>query len=168
MMTDAKSMTVVSGGFGGATSAASVIASEIPAPPLKLTPTEKKAWDHVTQALQEYGLIHRTDAMMIAVIVRTFARWVEAEDQLNRYAKDNAGSYIVKTPNGFEQPHQLFYLARTLKRELLQWLPEAAMTIPSFSKMLGERARPEQGSLFEDPVTAHRDRRAAIGIRAVQ
>ena len=166
-MTDAKSMTVVAGGFGGVTPAASVIASEIPPPPLKLTPAEKKTWDHVTTALQEYGLIHRTDAMLVSVIVRTFTRWVDAEEQLNRYAKEHDGSYIITTPNGYQQPHQLFYLARTLKRELLQWLPEAAMTIPSFSKMLGERARPEQGSLFEDPVTAHRDRRAAIGLKVV-
>jgi len=167
-MIDAKSMTVVTGGLGGATPVAPIIASEIPAPPLKLSPREKKAWDHVTKALQEYGLIHRTDAMMIAVICRTFIRWADAEEQLSDYAKNHNDSYIITTPNGYEQPHQLFYLARTLKRELLQWLPEAAMTIPSFSKMLGERARPEQGSLFEDPVTAHRDRRAAIGMRAVQ
>jgi hypothetical protein len=59
-------------------------------------------------------------------------------------------------------------LDRTLKRELLQWLPEAALTIPSFSKQVGERARPEQGSLFEDPVTAHRERRAAMGLRAIK
>lgn len=167
-MIDAKSMTVVAGGLGGVLPTTTVIGSEIPDAPINLTVRERKAWDHVTQALCDYGLIHRTDSMMIAVICRTFARWVDAEEQLTVYAKKHGGSYIVTTPNGYEQPHQLFYLARTLKRELLQWLPEAAMTIPSFSKMLGERARPEQGSLFEDPVTAHRERRAAIGMRAVK
>jgi len=168
LMIDAKSMTVVAGGFGGTTSAETVIASEVPDLLAKLSPKERKAWDYITAALRDYGLIHRTDAILLTVIVRTFARWVDAEEQLSAYAKEHDGSYIIKTPNGFEQPHQLFYLARTLKRELLQWLPEAALTIPSFSKQVGERARPEQGSLFEDPVTAHRERRAAMGLRAVK
>jgi hypothetical protein len=74
---------------------------------------------------------------------------------------------LVATPNGYEQPHQLFYVARQLKRELLQWLPEAALTIPSFHKIVGERAKPEQGTLFEDPVAAHRERRAAMSMRPV-
>ena len=148
--------------------ASAVIASEVPDPPTKLSLRERKAWDYVTQALRDYGLIHRSDAMLLTVVCRTFVRWIDAEEQLTTYAKSHDGSYIVTTPNGYEQPHQLFYLARTLKRELLQWLPEAALTIPSFSKAVGDRARPEQGSLFEDPVTAHRERRTALGMRIVK
>lgn len=146
---------------------ASAIPSEIPNAPAKLTAKERGVWDHVTQALHEYGLVHRTDGLALTVICRTFCRWVDAEEALTKYAKENEGSYIVKTPNGYEQPHQLFYTARTLKRELLQWLPEACLTIPSFQKAVGERASPQQGALFEDPVEAHRQRKAAMGLRAV-
>lgn len=141
---------------------------EVPESPAKLSAKERRVWEHITEALRDCGLIHRTDAIMLAVIVRTFVRWVDAEEQLTRYAREHDGSYIVRTPNGYEQPHQLFYLARTLKRELLQWLPEAALTIPSFQKMLGDRAAPEQGSLFgDDPVEAHQRRKAKIGMRVV-
>lgn len=145
------------------------VTSEIPKPLARLTAKEKTLWGHVTQALQEYGLIHLTDAMTLTVICRTFARWVEAEEQLTLFSKENGGSYIVKTPNGYEQPHQLFYAARTLKRELLSWLPEAALTIPSFQKVMGERALPGQATLpgFEDPVEAHRRRRVSAGLRSV-
>lgn len=159
--------TVNAGGVGDGASAAASIPSEIPGAVAKLSAKERKVWDHVTQALHEYGLIHRTDAMLLTVICRTFCRWVDAEDELTDYMRRNEGSYFVKTPNGYEQPHQIFYVARTLKRELLQWLPEAALTIPSFHKLVGERAAPEQGQLFEDPVEAHRRRKAAIGLREV-
>lgn len=152
---------------GQATSAGLDITSEIPEAPAKLTAKEKKVWKHITSALFEVGLIHRTDALMLTVICRTFVCWVDAEEQLAKLMGECDGSYIVKTPNGYEQPHQLYYVARNYKRELLQWLPEAALTIPSFNKVAGERAAPSQGSLFDDPVEKHRQRRAEIGMRVV-
>ena len=160
-------LTVNDAQAGSGVPASSAIPSEIPEAPAKLSAKEKTVWNHVTQALHEYGLVHRTDALMLTVICRTFVRWVDAEEQLTKYANANGGTYIVKTPNGYEQPHQLFYAARTLKRELLQWLPEACLTIPTFQKAVGERAAPNQGSLFEDPVEAHRQRRATMGLRSV-
>lgn len=146
---------------------AQAIPSEIPTPPTKLSVREKKVWTHVTKALYEYGLVHLTDAMMLAVICRTFVRWVDAEDALDQIVQENGGSYIVATPNGYEQPHQMFFMVRSLKKELLQWLPEAALTIPSFAKAIESRQAPAQGTLFDDPVEAHRRRKTALGMRAV-
>ncbi|NYT59442.1 P27 family phage terminase small subunit [Alcaligenaceae bacterium] len=160
---------VPSGSLVGITAPADSVQSCIPAPLAKLNVKEKKVWEHVTSALQEVGLIHRTDAMMLMVICRTFVRWVDAEEQLTKLMREKDGNYFVKTPNGYEQPHQIFYVARNLKKELLQWLPEAALTIPSFQKMLGERAQPGQGVLpgMDDPVEMHRRRRVAAGMRSV-
>lgn len=154
-------------GSGEVAPSVQAIPSEIPSPPGKLGKREKAVWKHVTEALLEYGLIHRTDAIMLMVICRTFVRWVDAEEQLDQIIIDNGGTYIVSTPNGYEQPHQLFYLSRNLKKELLQWLPEAALTIPSFAKAVEVRQVPTQGTLFDDPVEAHRRRKTAIGMRAV-
>lgn len=154
-------------GSGEVAPSTPAIPSEIPVPPGKLSKREKVVWKHVTEALLEYGLIHRTDAIMLMVICRTFVRWVDAEEQLDQIIADNGGTYIVSTPNGYEQPHQLFYLSRNLKKELLQWLPEAALTIPSFAKAIESRQAPTQGTLFEDPVEAHRRRKTAIGMRVV-
>ncbi|NYT76543.1 P27 family phage terminase small subunit [Alcaligenaceae bacterium] len=160
-------LPAVDGGVGEGVSGKAVVPSEIPSPVAKLTAKEKRVWEHVTGALLECGLIHRTDAMMLTVICRTFIRWVEAEEQLTLFTKENKGTYIVATPNGYEQPHQLFYVVRTLKRELLQWLPEAALTIPAFQKLSRESAAPEQGSLFDDPVEAHKRRKTGIGMKLV-
>lgn len=143
------------------------IPSEIPENLAKLSKEEKKIWLHVTTALHEVGLIHKTDAMMMHIICKTFSNWVKAETLLQDYMDSNDGSWMAKSPNGYEQPHQSFYVARNLKKELLDWLPEAALTIPSFHKVVGERAAPAQGSLFSDPVAEHRSRKAQAGMRVV-
>ena len=127
--------------------------AQIPDSLKKLTPKERKIWQHVTQALKDHCLIHQTDAMLLNVIVTTFCRWVDTEEQLEKYMKEHDGSYLCTTPNGYEQPHQLFYAARHLKRDLLNWLPEACLTIPSFRKAKNLIAQPQQGQLFGDNLT---------------
>lgn len=159
--------TVIEGGLGAAEDqAGQQIAAEAPEPPVKLSPREKKVWAHVTEALEEYGLIHRTDGMLMTVICRTFCDWCAQEEFLQALVKEQ-GSYYVTTPNGYSQPHQAYYVARDLKRDLLRWLPEAALTIPSFHKIKGEQLAP-QGDLFGvDPIEQFRQRKAALGLRAI-
>ena len=93
--------------------------------------------------------------MMLMVIARTFREWIELSNELDAYKKKN-GSYMSVTPNGYEQPCQLYYVVRNLKRELLQWLPEACLTIPSFEKIKKvTQMDASQGSLFDDdPLTS--------------
>lgn len=107
--------------------------AEIPKPQKPLTDAEKPVWNYICRALKAHGLIHKTDALVLHVIVSTFARWVAAEAQVDALVAEK-GTYVVTTRNGYEQPHQMFFVARNLKRDLLQWLPEAALTIPSFQK----------------------------------
>lgn len=108
--------------------------SEIPKPQKKLTDAERPVWNYICKALKEHGLIHRTDVMALHVIVTTFVRWMDAEQFVERM-QEETGTYVVTTRNGYEQPHQMFFVARNLKRDLLQWLPEACLTIPSFQKV---------------------------------
>lgn len=144
------------------------ILSEIPDVPAKLTLKEKKVWIHVAEALKEYGLIHRTDGLMLTVICKTFSNWVDAEIELGKFKDDNGGSYIVESANGYRSPHPIYFIAKNYKKELLDWLPEAALTIPSFHKIKGEKiADNSQGKLFEDPVEAFRSQKSAIGMRVV-
>ena len=143
------------------------IVSEIPDPPTKLNAQEKKIWAHVTQALLEYGLIHRTDGLALAIICRTFVDWVEANEELDKFKRDNGGSYISESRNGYRTPHPLYYVIRDHKKSLLQWLPEAALTIPSFQKIKGGDLESPQATLFDDPIEKFRSQKAAIGMRVV-
>lgn len=129
---------------------------DLPQPIKKLGRDEKRVWDYLVAALAEYGLVHRTDSATLHVVVNTFVRWVEAEETLDKLVKDT-GTYFVQTPNGYEQPHQKYYVARNLKKELLQWLPEACLTIPSFQKVMkaGEQVPSGQSDLFGDPLAQH-------------
>lgn len=157
---------VIEGGLSDERPVPPQIASEAPDQPVKLTAREKKVWVHVTRALEDYGLIHRTDGMLMTVIVRTFCDWWTQEEFLQELVKEK-GNYYVTTPNGYSQPHQAYYVARDLKRDLLRWLPEAALTIPSFHKIKGEQLAP-QGDLFgDDPIEQFRQRKAALGLRAI-
>ena len=126
--------------------------AEVPDYLKKMTAPEKRVWAYVTASLKDAGLIHKTDAMMLHVIVKTFCRWVDAEAELEKYVEKN-NTFIVRTPNGYEQPHQLFHVASKLKKELLDWLPEACLTIPSFRKAKNLMGQPAQPGLFDDPLT---------------
>lgn len=160
--------TVIQGGLSleSPSTEVPVAPVEIPQPPAKLSAKERKVWEYVTQALEQHGLIHSTDGLLLTVICKTFCKWVDQEAFLEKLEREH-GSYYVKTPNGYEQPHQAYYVARNLKRELLQWLPEAALTIPSFQKMQTKQQLP-QGDLFgADPLEDFRQRKARLGMRAI-
>jgi phage terminase small subunit len=143
------------------------ILSEIPDMPVKLSTKEKKIWTHVALALKEYGLIHRTDGLTLTVICKTFCSWVDSEQELDRYKEVNGGSFITESANGYRAPHPLYYIARDHKKALLDWLPEAALTIPSFQKIKGDKVSDSQGSLFDDPIEKFRSQKSAIGMRIV-
>jgi phage terminase small subunit len=128
------------------------VESEVPAPLKSLSLAEQRVWDYVAVALKDYGLIHRTDAMLMHLIVSTFVQWVDAEAAVEKHAAEK-GSFMVKTPNGYEQPHQCYYMARNLKAELLRMLPEACLTIPSFAKVKQAMREPQQPDMF-DPLVA--------------
>jgi len=129
------------------------VESEVPAPLKSLSLAEQRVWDYVAGALKDYGLIHRTDAMLMHLIVSTFVQWVDAEAAVEKHAAGNKGSFMVTTPNGYEQPHQCYYMARNLKTELLRMLPEACLTIPSFAKVKQAMREPQQPDMF-DPLVA--------------
>lgn len=141
----------------------SIIEAAIPDTLSKLSAREKKIWRYVTEALLEYRLIHRTDAMQMHVIVKTYIRWEDAEIGLDKYAEGNNGSYIMESGNGYMQPHPLYYVARDQKKDLLRWLPEACLTIVSFNKAQAEEiATGAQGTLFDDPVAAFKNQKADL------
>lgn len=118
------------------------IASPSTPPGAQLTPRERKVWDYICESLRDAGLEHYTCGLTISIICRTYVRWIDAELKLSEVERDQGGTYFVTTANGYEQPHQAFHVARNLKGELLKWLPESCLTLPSVATV---RAKlPEQ------------------------
>ena len=93
-----------------------VISPKTP-PGEKLSGDEKKVWEYICAQLQAAGLDHITSGLAIRIVVKTYIRWLEAEQQLDKIEADNNGTYIIQTPNGHWQPHQAFYVTKSLKTE---------------------------------------------------
>ena len=90
-----------------------------------------------------------------AAYKKGMAEWLEARETLEEFKSRNKGSYYVKTPNGYEQPHQSFYVAEKLRRELLQYLPECCLTIPSFANVRGKLGDDGQQDLQFGDLVGH-------------
>lgn len=107
------------------------IESPPPPPGVHFESSHRKVWDYLCLSLREAGVPHRTAGVVLSMVCVDFVRWVKAELQLRDFEKLNNGSFMVKTPNGHVQPHQLYYAAKALKDGLLKCLPEACLTLPS-------------------------------------
>ena len=107
------------------------IESPPPPPGVHFTSQHRKVWDYLCLMLREEGVPHKVGGVVLAIAAVDFVRWVKAELQLRDYETLNNGSFMTKTPNGHDQPHQLYYVAKSLKEGLLKCLPDACLTVPS-------------------------------------
>ena len=123
-----------------------------PDSPIQFTDEEQQVWDYICDQLRKAGLLHLTAGIAISVIVKKYRRWLTAIEALDDYMADNNGSFTVKTPNGYEQPHQLVHYVDKQEKELLRWLPSCCLTIPTFAKVKALEAGQEQGDLFLDEI----------------
>jgi P27 family predicted phage terminase small subunit len=89
---------------------------EIPGCPRHLLPEARKEWKRITPELERYGLISKLDRGALSLYCQAWARWVWAEEQLQRFAAlaaekmadaaakgepyTGGDGYTVPTPNG--------------------------------------------------------------------
>ena len=89
---------------------------EIPNCPRHLLPEARKEWKRITPELERYGLISKLDRAALALYCQAYARWVWAEEQLQRSVRlmqdkeaaaiergetwTGGDGYTVPTPNG--------------------------------------------------------------------
>lgn len=156
-------------GTGGGLSSTAVrtggkeVVSPEPPPGAQLSPRERKVWDYICAMLRAEGLPHRTGGMAIAIICKTFIHYINAELELQEFVAGNNGSILLKAKKSdYSQPHPLYYAARDLKQELLKWLPEACLSLPSAvmaKAKMGEDS--QQDDLFGD-LLAHAQRERSV------
>lgn len=144
-------MTVEAAGSEDAQAPAKV---EVVSPdcPIAFSQDEQQVWDYICAQLRKAGLLHLTAGIAISVIVKKYRRWLSAIEALDEYMDANNGSFQVKTPNGYEQPHQLVHYVDKQEKELLRWLPSCCLTIPTFAKVKALEKEGGQGDLFLDEI----------------
>ena len=144
---------VIEGGFGKAPKSTVGEIQSPDKPPGDLNTQERRVWEYICGQLRAAGIDHTTFGLAAMIVCKTYIRWVQAEAKLEQVMAANNGSYLTTTPNGYEQPHQIFYAARDLKKELLAWLPECALTIPSLATIRAKTGdQSQQDDLFADLV----------------
>lgn len=76
-------------------------ASEIPPCPAVLKGEARKEWKRITEELHQYHMIGKVDRGLLSMLCTTWARYVEAEEMIEKAARNGASGLFVKTPNGF-------------------------------------------------------------------
>ena len=144
------------------------IRSPEPPPGAQLSPRERKVWDYICAVLREQGMPHLTGGIAITIICKTFVQYIQTELELQNYVAGNGGSILQKSQKSdYTQPHPLYYAARDIKQELLKWLPEACLSLPSAvmaRAKLGEEG--QQDDLFSDLLEHARADRSAARVPA--
>jgi len=76
--------------------------ARIPECPPHLKGEARKEWDRITAELARYGMISEVDRGAMAMICTLWARYVEAEEMIERMAQAAHGTGLfVKSPNGY-------------------------------------------------------------------
>lgn len=140
------------------------VAMRIPDAPVKLSAREREIWNHIANALYECKVARPVYGLSLAVIARTVIEWQDACVELARYCRAHGGSYIMETPNGYKQPHPLYYIARDKKKELAEWCDAMGLRFVPFERTMRERlAADSQRDLFDDPVKAYMETQPGAG-----
>lgn len=134
------------------------VESPLPPPEINLQEHELKVYDYICSVLRQAGVEHLTAGMPIAVIVRTYAQWLQACALC-----ETKGRYQTST-NGWQSLQPWAQEEQRLKQELGQWLPKACLTIPSLVRVRKDTGGPiGQDDLFADLV-AHATASRARGL----
>lgn len=75
--------------------------SRIPRCPQHLKGEARKEWKRVVAELHRYQMISEVDRGELAMMCTQWARYVEAEEMIEKAAKGGGSGLFVKTPNGF-------------------------------------------------------------------
>jgi P27 family predicted phage terminase small subunit len=77
--------------------------AQIPATPRHLKGEARKEWRRVTEELNRYGMISNVDRGALAMLCTLWARYVQAEEMIDKAAAAAPGSYglFIKSPNNF-------------------------------------------------------------------
>lgn len=135
-------------GGAGVASTGAELASPDPPPMLGLTASERELFEHICSTLRQAGIEHLTAGMPIAIIVRTFADWLEASKKCAEQGRTQTSKTGWVTPTPWADDE------KRLKMELGQWLPKACLTIPSLARVRKDTgAKGGQDDLFGDLVS---------------
>ena len=101
----------------------------LPRVPEHLSDEAKKEWRRLGHLLVRMGVMTEADADALALLCTSWARWLEAEEQLRRYG------IVIKSPSGYPIQSPYLSIARQSMAELRSLLSEFGLTPASRSRV---------------------------------
>lgn len=137
---------------------------EIPSCPRHLLPEARKEWRRISPELERYGLISKLDRGALALCCQAWARWVWAEEQLQRYAAQavekmaeaaekgeayaGGDGYTMATPNGHMTYSPHWVIANKAMEQYRQFMAEFGLSPASRGRVNPSAVR--QRDMFDD------------------
>lgn len=112
----------------------------IPTCPRHLSKDAKSEWKRISQELLAVGLLTKVDRAALAAYCQAWARWCEAERNVQKYG------HVVKSPSGYPIQNPYVGIANTALDQMRKFLIEFGMTPASRSRLSVETA-PKQSKL---------------------
>ncbi|HML40362.1 MAG TPA: phage terminase small subunit P27 family [Bellilinea sp.] len=114
---------------------------DLPSCPRHLSKEARREWRRVSKELYEAGLLTRVDRAALAAYCQAWARWVEAETELQ------GQSLTGTTDKGYEYPNPLLAISKAALADMRRFMSDFGMTPSSRSKVTA--ATEEEADPFE-------------------
>lgn len=104
--------------------------AEMPEPPYYLNTEARSEWERVVPDLYSSGVYTNVDQTMLAAYCMAFARWVRAEQDLERMSQLDPATHgaMIKTTNGNAIQNPLVGVASTARRDMQRLAAEFGLT----------------------------------------
>jgi P27 family predicted phage terminase small subunit len=99
-----------------------------------LSKDAKAEWKRISQELLAIGLLTKVDRAALAAYCQAWARWCEAERNVQKYG------HVVKSPSGYPIQNPYVGIANTALDQMRKFLIEFGMTPASRSRLSVETA----------------------------
>ena len=103
---------------------------DIPCAPSYLNPYAREEWDRLADTLYEIGTLKSVDQGTFAAYCLAFARWRQAEEDLERMAQMDGSTHgaVLKTKAGNFIPNPLAGYVNTLRRDVQRLAAEFGLS----------------------------------------
>ena len=127
-------------------------ARRLPSAPAHLSAMAKTEWRRTGHLLMEAGLFADLDQRALAAYCTTYARWVEAEEQVQKFGT------VIKVPSGFLVQSPYVAISNKALEQMVRMLQEFGMT-PASRTRLPQRAaaKPKRQQASSAPGNDPRD-----------
>lgn len=113
-----------------------------PTCPRHLSKEAKAEWRRISEELSAMGLLTKVDRAALAAYCEAWARWCEAERQIQKFG------LVVKSPSGYPMQNPYVGIANTALDQMRKFLVEFGMT-PSSRSRLSVETTPKESKLAD-------------------